>query len=111
MPEFKFFCPSCGRQIECDTGYCGLQINCPACQQPIPVPPTPSSSNAPPAVQMGSAPGRAKKKLLLLAGIFLVLFLVGTSAGLFLYWEIRFRPVACWLAEGDAQDSTGNNNG
>jgi len=111
MPEFKFFCPSCGKQIECDTGYCGLQINCPACQQPIPVPPTPSSSNVAPAVQMGSAPGRAKKKLLLLAGIFLVLLLVGTSAGFFLYWEIRFRPVACWHAEGDAQDSTGNNNG
>ena len=33
MAEFKFFCPQCGRQIQCDTGYAGTQINCPACHQ------------------------------------------------------------------------------
>ncbi len=38
MAEFKFFCPRCGRQIQCDTGYAGTQINCPACQQAIAVP-------------------------------------------------------------------------
>ena len=38
VAEFKFFCPRCGRQIQCDTGYAGTRINCPACQQPIAVP-------------------------------------------------------------------------
>lgn len=38
MAEFKFFCPQCGQQVQCDTGYVGTQINCPACQQTIVVP-------------------------------------------------------------------------
>ena len=40
MAEFKFFCPRCGKQIQCDHGYSGSQINCPACGQTIPVPKT-----------------------------------------------------------------------
>jgi ribosomal protein S27E len=38
MAEFKFPCPQCGQQIQCDTGYAGTQINCPACQQIIVAP-------------------------------------------------------------------------
>ena len=38
MADFKFFCPQCGQQIQCDSGYVGTQINCPACQQAIIVP-------------------------------------------------------------------------
>ena len=38
MAEFRFFCPQCGRHIQCDAGYAGTQINCPACQKPIAVP-------------------------------------------------------------------------
>ena len=40
MAEFKFFCPRCGKHIQCDTGYAGSQINCPGCGQTILVPRT-----------------------------------------------------------------------
>jgi len=43
MAEFKFFCPQCGRQIKCNTGYSGMQINCPACKQVIVAPQVPST--------------------------------------------------------------------
>ena len=46
MPEFKFSCPQCSRQIQCDTGYAGTQINCPACKQPIVVPTAPRVASA-----------------------------------------------------------------
>ena len=42
MAEFKFLCPQCGQQIQGDTGYSGMQINCPACKQAIVVPPASS---------------------------------------------------------------------
>ena len=38
MAEFKFPCPQCNQNIQCDTGYSGTQINCPACHQAIVVP-------------------------------------------------------------------------
>ena len=44
MAEFKFFCPTCGQHILCDTGHSGMQINCPACQQSILVPPAPAAT-------------------------------------------------------------------
>jgi len=50
MAEFKFSCPQCGQHIQCDTGYVGAQINCPACQQSIVVPQAPHSAAAPPAM-------------------------------------------------------------
>jgi hypothetical protein len=43
MAEFKFSCPQCRQNIQCDTSYVGLRINCPSCQQSITVPPAPSS--------------------------------------------------------------------
>jgi Domain of Unknown Function (DUF1080) len=46
MAEFKFSCPQCGQKILCDTGYAGLQINCPSCQRPVVVPP-PKAAAAP----------------------------------------------------------------
>ena len=49
MAEFKFSCPQCGQHIQCDTGYCGTQINCPSCQKAILVPPAPQSAAAPAA--------------------------------------------------------------
>jgi hypothetical protein len=50
MPDFKFTCPQCGQTIECDEGYGGVQINCPACAQAIVVPhPTGAAHAAPPA--------------------------------------------------------------
>jgi hypothetical protein len=41
MAEFKFSCPQCGQHIQCDTGYAGMQIDCPICQKPIVVPQPP----------------------------------------------------------------------
>jgi len=38
MAEFKFSCPQCGQRIQCDPGYAGAQIECPACKQAIVVP-------------------------------------------------------------------------
>jgi hypothetical protein len=38
MAEFKFSCPQCRQQIQCDTSYAGSRINCPACQRSIVVP-------------------------------------------------------------------------
>jgi DNA-directed RNA polymerase subunit RPC12/RpoP len=48
MTEFKFYCPQCGKQIQCDTSYSGTQIDCPACQQAIVVPPAPRPAVAQP---------------------------------------------------------------
>jgi hypothetical protein len=38
MAEFKFNCPQCKQNIQCDSTYAGSQINCPMCQQAITVP-------------------------------------------------------------------------
>jgi len=46
MAEFKFSCPLCNQRIQCDTGYAGMQINCPSCNKAIIVP---HSAAAPPA--------------------------------------------------------------
>jgi DNA-directed RNA polymerase subunit RPC12/RpoP len=46
MAEFKFFCPQCKQQIQCDATYAGSQISCPVCQQTIIVPPVPPASVA-----------------------------------------------------------------
>jgi DNA-directed RNA polymerase subunit RPC12/RpoP len=45
MAEFKFSCPQCRQQIQCDSTYVGSQINCPLCRQTIIFPPvTPSAA-------------------------------------------------------------------
>ena len=44
MSEFKFSCPHCGQRIQCEQGYSGRQIACPACQRPFVVPPPPPGS-------------------------------------------------------------------
>ncbi len=49
MAEFKFSCPQCNQHIQCDTGYSGMQINCPTCQKPIIVPQAPRVTTPPPA--------------------------------------------------------------
>jgi len=48
MPEFKFYCPQCGQHILGDDNHAGRQINCPACQKPIVVPPAPTTAPIPP---------------------------------------------------------------
>lgn len=56
MAEFKFSCPHCSQHIQCDTGYAGMQINCPACQKAIVIPQAPRSAAAPPAASAPPPP-------------------------------------------------------
>jgi hypothetical protein len=110
MAEFKFFCPLCGRHIQCDTNYCGTDINCPACQKPITVPAL-GQIGTPPAVEPSS---NAKRKTLLFIVIAVMLVAIVAGIGLFLFSELRGKPaglVAWWRADGNARDSAGRNNG
>ncbi|MDB6110376.1 MAG: hypothetical protein JWR69_2126 [Pedosphaera sp.] len=40
MPDVKFSCPHCQQHIQADSGYGGMQINCPACNGSLVVPGT-----------------------------------------------------------------------
>jgi hypothetical protein len=46
MAEFTFPCPQCKQCIQCDASYVGSQINCPACQKAVIVPPIPPPAAA-----------------------------------------------------------------
>jgi hypothetical protein len=111
MAEFKFFCPRCGQQILCDTGYSGTQINCPACKQVVVVPQALGSAAHSP-VPLKS---RVLRNVLLIAA--LVVVLAGLiAAGWFGYSKYKrgHLPsglVALWSGEGNANDSVGANNG
>src|SRR3954470_6885618 len=55
MPDVKFSCPHCQQHIQADSGYGGMQINCPACKGSLVVPgtapapaPVPVMASAPP---------------------------------------------------------------
>jgi hypothetical protein len=43
MAEFKFSCPKCSQNIQCDVRYVGSQISCPSCRESIVVPPVSQS--------------------------------------------------------------------
>jgi hypothetical protein len=106
MPEFKFFCPNCAQQIQCDTGYVGLQINCPACQQTIVVPKLGGVPDGKPSV-----PAKSKTPIIITA---VLLFVIIAGAGLVLFWESHGKPaglVAWWPAEGNAADKIGHHDG
>jgi DNA-directed RNA polymerase subunit RPC12/RpoP len=42
MSEFKFSCPHCDQHLQCDDRLGGKQIQCPACNHLIVIPPSPS---------------------------------------------------------------------
>jgi len=116
MAEFKFPCPRCGQNIQCDTGYSGTQINCPVCQQPIVVPQTARSGAAPRPVTEKS---RAIRNVLIVAAAVVVLAGLGLG-GWFGYSKIKMHIlsghlpsglVALWSGEGNANDSVSGNNG
>jgi hypothetical protein len=71
MAEFKFFCPQCGQNIQCGTGYAGTQINCPTCQKPIvaPQPPRAGLAAQPPV----SAKSRKWRDILFIVAAVVVL--------------------------------------
>jgi Concanavalin A-like lectin/glucanases superfamily len=116
MAEFKFFCPQCGRQIQCDAGYTGMQINCPACHQAVVVPQAPRSGVA---RQPVPAKSRAARNVLVVAATVVVLAGLGLG-GWYGYSKIRMHIlrghlplglVALWSGDGNANDSVGGNNG
>jgi hypothetical protein len=96
MTEFKFFCPHCGRQIQCDTSYLGTQINCPVCQQSITVPQ--SAPAVPPPV---AVPSHTLRNVL--AVVVALLVLAGlVIGGWYGYSKIKIRKsppglVGLWL--------------
>ena len=115
MAEFKFFCPRCGQAVQCDTGYCGSQINCPACQQPITVP---QALNPPatPTMQTGNVSAAkslksVKRKMLFAAAVVAVSLFLIVCAGLLWVWVSHGKPVAWWRAEGNAHDSASHDDG
>ena len=109
MSEFKFSCPQCGQNIQCDAGYAGTRINCPVCQQAVVVPSAPASAAPPvvpvppqaassPAIRRGAPvlaaaqpPVRAKSRtlrnVLVIAAAALVL--AGLIAGYFFRGNLR----------------------
>lgn len=85
MAEFKFPCPQCGQHIQCDTGYAGMQIDCPICKRVILVPQPPRAAATPPV----SAKSRTWRNVLVVAA--LVVALAGLiTAGWFGYSKIKF---------------------
>lgn len=77
MAEFKFPCPRCGQQIQCDAGYSGTQINCPACHQAIAVPKPPQSD-----VASRPAKSRTLRNVLAIAAAAVVLAGIGLGGWL-----------------------------
>jgi Concanavalin A-like lectin/glucanases superfamily len=110
MAEFKFFCPQCGRHIQCDTGYAGKQINCPVCQQAIAVP-----QAAPEATSVVPPPAAMKSPTLrnILFIIVALLVLAGLIiGGWYGYSKIKIHKlpsglVAMWSGEGSGGDAVG----
>lgn len=46
MSEFKFSCPHCSQHLQCDERLGGKQIQCPACNHVIVIPPSPAQQAA-----------------------------------------------------------------
>ena len=101
MAEFKFSCPQCGQKIRGDVGYAGLPINCPACQQPIVVPPPPSQSPIPPASRAAAIkpPGRFKLPVLKKFKLPPKRTLVIAGAGAAMLLAVIITSILLWLLE------------
>lgn len=44
MSQFKFSCPHCRQHLQCDEQHCGREIQCPACNHLIRIPPLPGKT-------------------------------------------------------------------
>jgi hypothetical protein len=107
MPAFKFSCPRCNQQIQCDTGYAGTQINCPACRQPIDVPRLAQPVAAP------AAPANSKvwRNVLITGGLLIVLAALVTAVwfGNSMFTRSHLPPglVGLWSGEAGGNDLAG----
>ena len=112
MAEFKFSCPFCGQNVQCDTSHSGTQIHCPTCKEAITVPQAAEVSAVP-------AKSRTLRNALVISASVVVLAGLGLG-GWSAYSKIRIHSkqshlppglVALWSGEGNANDSAGGNNG
>jgi hypothetical protein len=70
MADIKFACPHCQQHLQADSGYGGVQINCPACNGALivpgtaaaPPPPAPAPYSAPPPAPPAPAAGQLSIK-------------------------------------------------
>jgi len=44
MAEFKFSCPHCDQHLQCNEQFSGREIQCPACNHLIRIPPVPGKT-------------------------------------------------------------------
>ena len=130
MAEFIFPCPRCGQNIQCDTGYAGTQIKCPACQQAIvvpqaaavpPPPPRPAAPTAgrkfssPPEAQPSPAKSSRSRNVLIIVAA--VVVLAGLAVGGWFGYSkltpqkiLKEGLVAYYPLDGNANDASGNGN-
>ena len=114
MADFQFPCPQCGQNIQCDTGYSGAQINCPACKNLIFVPQIPGSG-ATAAQPPVPAPARTGRNIFGIAAVVIILAALITG-GWFGYSKIKYHRfveeglVAYYPLNGNANDASGNGN-
>ena len=102
MAEFKFSCPQCGQNIQCDTSYSGRQINCPACQQPIVVPQVPAVGRQFSGPQPAPAKSRTWRNVLVIAASVMVLAGLGWLGCLiYKHGHLSSGLVATWSADGN----------
>jgi hypothetical protein len=111
MTEYKFYCPQCGKQIQCDVSYAGTQIDCPICRQSIVVPQPSSAAVAVPAPMKSLA---LRNVLVAVAAVVVLAGLV--IGGWYGCTKIRMHKyppglVALWSGDGNGNDSVGGNNG
>ena len=106
MTEFKFPCPLCGRLIQCDASYAGMQINCPACARAFVVPAMQGSGV--PAVPP-PAPARARPwRTILIAAAAVVLLAALITAGWLGYLRIpNFKTVPHLVGWWKLDDGSG----
>lgn len=102
MAEFRFSCPNCNQQIQCDAGYGGSQINCPSCKQLIVVPQ--SSSMSPPPHKRTNA----KRPVIVIC--FAALFVVIARLFLFSKFAQPSGLIGLWPGDGSGHNSAGGNN-
>ena len=103
MSEFKFACPVCGQHIKCDSSQGGTDLDCPTCFQKITVPRAPETGThkfvlsgkkvgerqaAP--IPSGASPMRPPRPGFPVAAIALLVLLIGSAVGIFLFRGILF---------------------
>ena len=105
MAEFTFFCSRCGKSIQCDTGYCGAEINCPACQQIITVPQPLASSVPQPTLKY-------QRKSLVIPIAITASVIIVVLVGLFLYMHSHSGGLAAsWSWNGSSRESLHGSKG